>query len=76
MAFLSKIDVPRGALIVGVVCLGWPHAELPNCFIGPEVSPLGTLLVQFGNKSPKWVIPLERLFSDTACDLVNSNPNR
>lgn len=66
MAFLSKIDVPRGAFIVVVIGRGWPHVELLSGFIGPEVSPLDTALVQFGNQFPKWVIHLER-FYDTAC---------
>lgn len=63
MAFLSKIDVPRGAFIVVVVVVvgsGWPHVELLSGFMGPEVSPLDTPLVQFGNQFPKWVIHLER----------------
>lgn len=42
MAFLSKIDVPRGAFIVVVVGRAWPHVELLSGFIGPEVSPLDT----------------------------------
>lgn len=33
-------------------------SELLSGFMGPEVSPLDTPLVQFGNQFPKWVIHL------------------